>query len=102
MTKALKVSVEGEVPSLADLDLARVGLGASPKAPLPLGKVGPLEPGRADGDGLISSILFLLFVSPLFCVVDVFFLFFSLGSSSYTLSGWVEHLNALYKEIGGC
>jgi hypothetical protein len=26
----------------------------------------------------------------------------SAGSSADTLSGWAEHLNALYKEIGGC
>ena len=84
------VPVEGEVPSLADLDLAWVGLGASSKAPLPLGKAGPLEPRRANGEGLISSVLFLLFISPFFCVIDVFFLFF-----------FLRKLSVYFKWVGG-
>ena len=43
--------MEGEVPVPPSQDLTHIGLGAPPKTPLLLGKAGPLETGRADGEG---------------------------------------------------
>ena len=77
--------VEGEVPVPPSLDLAHVGLATPPKAPLLLGKVGPSEPGRADGEGF----LVLLFIS-ICCllVVLTYIFFYAIGSSANILSGW--------------
>ena len=41
----MQVLLVGDVPPAADLDLARVGLGTAPKAPLQTGRAGPSEPG---------------------------------------------------------
>ena len=88
----------GEMPSTAGLDLAQVGLGAVPQAPLLARGVGPSDPGQAGGEGLIVADLSLL------CLLIVAYTCLSvsfLGGSIDTLSWWAEHLHALYTEIGG-
>jgi hypothetical protein len=40
------------------VDLARVGLGAPPKAPLLPGTTGPSEAGGVGGDGLFGPLIF--------------------------------------------
>lgn len=50
LTKTMVVPIVGEVPIPAGLDLARVGLGALPKAPLPTG-AGPSTRGPTGGGG---------------------------------------------------
>ena len=46
--------VPREMPLAAGLDLARVGLGAAPRAPLFIVGAGPSDPGQAGGEGLIG------------------------------------------------
>ena len=100
LTKAMQTPLPGEVPLPANMDLARVGLDASLKAPLLMGGVGPLDPGHTGSRGLVVSFsfMFLLFW---FGVTNICWSAFSLGSSMNTLSGWVEYLYTLYTEIGG-
>jgi hypothetical protein len=83
-----------EVPPSADLDLARVGLDAGLKALLLMGGAKPSDPGHTGDKGFTVSFsfMFLLFW---FSVTDICWSAFSLGSSTDTLSGWVEYLHAL-------
>ena len=55
------------MPAPADLDLARVGLGAASKAPLLMGGAGPSNPGQAGGEGLIHFILSWAFIMFTWC-----------------------------------
>lgn len=50
LTKAMAMPVAGEMPIPPSLDLARVGLGAFPKAPLPAA-AGPSARGPTSGEG---------------------------------------------------
>jgi hypothetical protein len=100
----MQLPLVGEMPPVASLDLAHVGLSAALKVPLPTGMAGPLEPCWASGEGL--TVLLFLYFSLFFItsssdVIDVCLCVCLLGSSADTLSDWAEYLNALYKEIGG-
>jgi hypothetical protein len=55
LTKAMETLLLGEKPSPVDLDLAYVGLDASPKAPLLIGGAGPSAPVCSGGEGLVIS-----------------------------------------------
>lgn len=67
LTKAMQTPVEGEAPTLAGVDLARVGLDAPPKAPLFLGGARPSAPGLAGGKGSIVLPFLVILCSLLYC-----------------------------------
>lgn len=50
--------LDGEMPVPAGVDLARVGLGVAPKAPLLSGIAGPSRASSAGGEGLPMLLLF--------------------------------------------
>jgi hypothetical protein len=65
-----------------------------------MGGAGPSAPGHSSAEGLIVSFsLFYLLLC--FGVSEVSWSAFFFGSSVDTLSGWAEHLHALYMETGG-
>ena len=70
LAKAMQTSLPRELPLKANLDLARVGLGAVPKALLLMGGGGPSNPSHASGEGLVIS-FFLGFSLFLFGVTDI-------------------------------
>ena len=55
LAKAMQTLLPRELPPKADLDLARVGLGAAPMALLLMGGAGPSNPGHASSEGLVIS-----------------------------------------------
>jgi len=52
------VPLDGEMPIPASMDLACVGLGATPKAPLLSRIVGPSRASGVGGEGLPTLLLF--------------------------------------------
>lgn len=94
MTKAI-----GNPLELNDQDLGHIGLDAPPRVPLPGRNPGPSRPDQAGGKGQLAFY---------YCIYYYIIFLFSkhflriAGSSNDTISGWVECLEAIYKDIGGC